>query len=91
MTCYRPETTQVVTVGAASAATTNAVGSQTYVVRLISTTDCHVVFAGTPTATANDMFLAADREELFRISPGEKVAAIQNAAGGSLYVTEMTK
>jgi len=89
MSAYYPLTTQTVTVGAASAATASAVGDYTKRVRLISSTDCHVVFAVTPTATASDMFLAADREEVFKIKPGQSVAAIQNAAGGTLYVTEM--
>ncbi len=87
---YRPGVTQTVTVAAASAATTNAVTDAVYKVRLISDTDCHVVFAVTPVATTGDMFLAADSEEYFAIQNGEKVAVIQNAAGGILYVTEVT-
>ena len=90
---YRPGTTQAVDVGAASAAITNAVGSQTYQVRLIAQEDCHVEFGAAPTAVAaTSMFLAANREEVFSISPGEKVAVIQNAAVASknLYVTELS-
>lgn len=88
---YRPDTTQTVTVGTTSAATTNGVGAQTYVVRLISTTACHVAFGAAPTATTSDMYLAANREENFVVTPGQKVAVIQNAAAGMLYVTEMTR
>lgn len=86
-----PSTTQVVTIGAASAATANGVGAQTKEVRLIATIACHVAFGKTPTATTSSMYLAPGREEEFLIHPGEKVAVIQNAAAGSLYVTELTK
>jgi hypothetical protein len=36
------------------------------------------------------MYIAPEREEIFMIRPGDKVAVIQDAAGGTLYVTEMT-
>ena len=68
----------------------NAFGAQTREVRLISTTACHVAFGAAPLATANDPYLAADEEYVVRVSPGQKVAAIQNAAGGTLFVTELT-
>ena len=89
--CYRPITTQTVAVGTASAAITNPVGAQIRRVRLISTTACHVAIGSAPTATATDMYLAAGREEYFSIHPGEKVAVIQDAAAGTLYVTEMSR
>lgn len=79
-------TVQKVTVSGTSTATTNAVSSN--VIRLLSTTDCHVVTASTPTATANDTLLIANIPEYFSITPGHKVAAIQSSAGGTLYVTE---
>lgn len=86
----RPDTTQVVTVGAASAKTTNPVGAHTMVVRLVADTDCHVTFGPTgDAATTSDMFLPTDQPELFQIGAGEYVHVIQNAAGGNLYVTEM--
>lgn len=84
----RPTTTQTVTVGVASAATTNAVSNTKYV-RIVSTTDCHIAFDTTPTATTADIFLPADKPEIFQITPGHKVAAIQNAAGGTMFVTEL--
>lgn len=88
---YYPTTTQTVTVGAASAQITNPVGSQIYVVRIVSSTDCHAVFGTNPTATTNDMAISANREEYFSIKPGQKVAFIQNSAGGTAFVTEMTQ
>lgn len=89
-TTYRPDTTQSITTSGTSAAISNAVGDQTYVVRIHATKACFVTFAGTPTATTSHMFMADGQTEYFAISPGEKVAAIQSAEAGTVYVTEMT-
>jgi len=87
----RPGTTQVVTVSGTSARITNALGGQTYQVRVVSTTACHVLVGdGNITATTSDAYLPANIPEYFTCSPGQKVAFIQNAAGGSAYVTEMS-
>jgi len=67
---------------AAHAATTN-------VVRLVSTTDCHVAFGSSPTATTSSMYLPANQVEYFLVAASEKVAAIRANADGTLYVTEM--
>ncbi len=89
---YYPLTTQLSSYDG-SVAVTNAFGAQVRVVRLIATTNCHVVFAGTPAATTNDMYLAAGREEYFTVHPGQKVAAIKatGSSAGILNVTEMTQ
>ena len=90
-TTYRLDTVQTVTVGATSAATTNAVSANTHHVRIVSTTACHYVTGKTPTATTSLSYLPADVVEYVDITPGEKVAFIQNAAGGTAFVTEVTK
>lgn len=84
---YRPGATQTVLVGATSVATTNAMGSGFRAARIVSTTDCHVKVDPSPTATTDDMFLPADTPEIIRVHPDDKVAFIQNAAGGTAYVT----
>lgn len=83
---------QNVTVAGASAAVTNAFGSVGDV-RLVSTTNCWVNFGKTPTAAvaANNIYLPAGVVEYFHVSPGEKVAVIQDSAGGTLNVAEMTR
>lgn len=87
----RPGTTQVVTVSGTSASISNALGAQTYQVRVVSTTACHVLIGdGSITATTSDPYLPAGIPEYFTCSPGQKVAFIQSAAGGSAYVTEMS-
>jgi hypothetical protein len=83
----RPGTTQKVSPSGSSAATATAFGSQTEYVRVATDADVHIVFAGTPTATTNDIFLPADQPELFKVSPGEKMAAIGTA---NVSVTEMS-
>jgi hypothetical protein len=81
---------QEVTVGAASAAS-SAFGTQTYVLRLAATTACRVrIGDGTPTAVATDTLLPANFPEYFVCTPGQKVAVIQEAAGGKLSITEMS-
>jgi hypothetical protein len=85
----RPSLTQTVTISGVSAATTNAVSVRTELIRIISTTDCYVQIGSAPVATSADWYLPAFVVEYFRVEPGsDKVAAIQVAAGGILYVTE---
>lgn len=81
----QPGVTQTVTVGAASVATSTAFTSK--VVRVVSTTDCHV--AVNNTATSTSCYLPAGVVEYYRVVPGETLNFIQNAAGGTVYVTDM--
>jgi hypothetical protein len=67
----------------------NAVGSQTRHVRVVVTTAAFVAFGTAPTATAGDVYLAANVPETFTINPGEKVSAVQVSSGGTLHVTEL--
>lgn len=90
-TTFEAGASQTVTISGTSAQS-SAVGTYTFVVRLISTTDCYVAFASNPTATTSDMFIPGDKiERFFRIRPGDKIAAIQDSAGGTLYITEVFK
>ena len=84
-------TNQTVSVSGTSAAVTNAFGTSTTIIRLVSTTDCFIKFGATPTAVATDMLLPANVVEYFGATPGVKIAALQSTAAGTLYVTEMTK
>lgn len=85
---------QVVAVGAASAATTNPVGAMTTLVRLISTTACHIKIAKQvgetpPAATTSDPLLPANVPWEVAVRPGDKVAALRVSQDGNLHVTEM--
>jgi hypothetical protein len=57
------------------------------VVRVVSTTDCHIAFGANPTAMATSMFLPAKVPEYFICSPTDKAAVIQDTAGGNLSIT----
>ena len=59
-------------------------------VRLVSTTDCHIAFgpAASTTATATSCLLPAMSPEYFWVNPGDVVAVIQDAASGTLNVSE---
>ena len=87
---FYPKLTQKVTVGAASAATTNGVSQYVAAVRVLATTDCYVEIGASPVATTSSMFVMANFPETFRIREGQKVAVIQQVNSGTLYITEMT-
>ena len=73
----RPGTIQKITMaGTAASIASSAFGSQTEYVRIASATNFHIIFGGSPTATASHIFIPADQPEIFKVSPGEKVAAL---------------
>lgn len=72
----------------ASTPVTNPFAANVSVVRLYSTQDCYVKFGAAPVATSADMFLPGGVTEYIGVNPGDKVAAIQDTAAGTLYVTE---
>jgi len=72
-----------------TAGATSAIGSQTYKVRVVVTTDAFVTTDGsTPSATAG-AYVSALMPEYFTTSPGQVVKAVQVSAPGTLYVTEI--
>ena len=86
----RPTTIQKITMaGTAASIASSAFGSQTEYVRICAATDFHIIFGAAPTATASHIFIPADQPEIFKVSPGEKVAAL----GGNnaiISITEMS-
>ena len=85
----RPGTIQKITMaGTAASIASSAFGSQTEYVRIASSTDFHIIFGGSPTATASHIFIPADQPEIFKVSPGEKVAAL-GADSTVISITEM--
>lgn len=82
-----------IAVGAASAQSV-AFGANTFEIRVVSTTACHINIAENPTAAATDdngMYLPANVVEYFHVSPGQKLAVIQDTAGGSICVSQMSR
>lgn len=81
--------TQELTTGAASVASA-AFAVQTYQIRVACTSACRIrIGDGTPTAVATDTLLPANWVDVITVSPGQKIAAIQDVAGGKLTVTEL--
>jgi len=80
----RPGTALKVTVGAAHAESA-AIGGVAAL--LCSTTDCHIVVGDAPTATTNDTLLPAKTFLKIACLSTDKVSVIQDAAGGSLFIT----
>src|SRR5262249_54589878 len=84
-------TTQNVAYTGSSGVITNPVGSETYKVRVLVTTDAFVKIGdGSPTATPAHPYLPALSPEYFTCTPGQKVASVQVSSGGTLYVTEIS-
>tara|TARA_Y100000310_G_scaffold329437_1_gene399281 strand:- start:5620 stop:5901 length:282 start_codon:yes stop_codon:yes gene_type:complete len=65
----------------------SAVGAHTQFVRVVVTSAAYVAFGAT--ATTSDVYMPADIPEIFKITAGQIVSAIQVSAGGTLHVTEM--
>ena len=81
---------QAIATGAASASSA-AVGLSTYAVMLTASANCHIKFGVAPVAVAGDFLLkASDPPLIIGISPGEKVAVIEDSAVGTLYLIELT-
>lgn len=70
---------------------TNAVGTQTYRVRVVVTTDAFILNVdGSGVVTASTgAYLPALSPEYFTVTPGQKMSAIQVAASGTMYVSEV--
>jgi len=68
-------TTQTVTIGASSAAS-SAFNAKTRLVRVVSDVDCHIEYGTSPTATTSKTFLPAYVPEYFGVDGGNKIAVI---------------
>lgn len=85
-----PGTCQKVTFSGTSAQS-NAMQTRTSAVELYSTKACWIKFGTNPTAVANDgssFYLDAGLFKVYGIAPGQKIAVIQDAAGGDLHLIE---
>ena len=87
----RHGTTQTISVASSSAAVSNAFAAGTEYVRIVSTTNCHITFAGSPTATTSLPYLPAGEIEIIKVSPGEKVAAILASGTGAIYISQLSE
>ena len=91
-------TTQVVTYTQTSTAIGSVFGTQTYQIRCVANSACHVQIGdGAQTATTSlSPFLPANVVDYFTVTPGQQLSAIRasteglvTATNGSLNVTEL--
>lgn len=70
-----------------------AFGAQTHEIRVVCTSNAWINIGQNPTATAGDnsVYMPAGVVEYYHVTPGQKVAVIQDTAGGNLCVAEMTR
>lgn len=74
-------------------AITNGFGSETWQIRIVSSTACnyHIYDTGSPTASnTTDPYLPANWVEYVTVTPGQKISALKATGGtaGVLTVTE---
>jgi hypothetical protein len=87
---FRLGTHQSVAYTAVAGTISTAITTGIQYVRVVTTSAAYIKIGSSPTATTSDVYLPADWSEVFRISPGEKVSAVQVSAGGTLHVTELS-
>jgi len=74
---FTPETHDV----GSSSAQSSAIITGSGLVRIATTTHCHVKFGANPTATEEDILLPADHVEIFAFKSGEKIAFLHHGGG----------
>jgi len=84
----RPTTVQMIALTGSSSTQSSAFGSQSEYVRICSNAAVHILFGANPTATTSKIYIPANEPEIFKVSPGEKVAII-GSSGNKISVTEM--
>jgi hypothetical protein len=84
----RPGTTFVIDIG--TVANISPVTSS-FLVRLISTADCHIAISDEPTATTSDMLVRSGVVEYFAVKRGDRISVIRSTANGLLYITQASE
>jgi hypothetical protein len=64
-----------------SSAQSGVITTGSGLIRISTTSHCHIKFGANPTATEEDLMLPADHVEIFAFKSGEKVAFIHHGGG----------
>jgi len=72
-----------------TAGAVSAVGTETYKVRVVVTTDAFVTTDGSTPSATSGAYVVALSPEYFTVTPGQVVKAVQVSSAGTLYVTEI--
>ena len=88
-TVFKIGVSQTLTVGNTSAATPNAFGTATTMVRVATSLGhCHVAFGTAPVASVStSAMLNQNQVNVFSVNPGDKMAVIKDATVTSCTVT----
>lgn len=86
----RISTQQSVSYTGTAGVITNPVGTQTYRIRVLVTTDAWVTTDGSTPSATSGAYVPGLSPEYFSVTPGQTPKAVQVSAGGTLYVTEIT-
>ena len=65
----------------ASSAQSSAITTGSGLIRISTTSHCHIKFGANPTATEEDLMLPPNHVEIFAFKSGEKVAFIHHGGG----------
>lgn len=89
---YRPGTNQKIAYTATAAASA-AFGTETFILRIVCTSNAWYAIGQAPVATTSSgggTYLPLGIIEYIRVAPGEKISFVQDSAGGNASITEMT-
>lgn len=89
-TTYRLGTVHTVAYTGTAGTISGTIGGGVYQARVWCSSDAHILVGASPTATTSSTPISAGVAEYINVNPGEKVSAIQQSAGGTLYVTELS-
>lgn len=74
-----------------TAAASAAFGSGIHHIRIVTTSAAYYKLGAAPVATSSDTYIPADKIEIIRVNPGQKISFIQVSSGGTASVSQMSK
>lgn len=86
---FRPNTAGTISVAYTGTAGVSA-ALPAGVYRIWASTDAYVDVGASASAVATDMPITAETAEYIRIRPSYKISAIQQASGGTLFITPIS-
>lgn len=86
---FKMGTVQKVAYTATAGAITNGVGEKTRLAIVWCSTDAHIAIGTAPTATTDDRPVTGKVDTLVQLDPGDKISAVQQSTGGTMFVTEL--
>jgi len=85
---FRPKSTEVVAY-TGTAGNGTAIGVGVKAVLVVCTTAAYINIGKTAVATSSDIPVEAAKHYIFRVAEGDRVSAIQQAAGGNAHIVSL--